>query len=75
MVGGQIAPMPGAIRVVAVTVGDQVTVGQTLIVMEAMKMEHTISAPGSATVIEVRCAVGDQVDNGQVLVVLEEVPA
>jgi propionyl-CoA carboxylase alpha chain len=75
VVGGQIAPMPGAIRVVAVTVGDQVTVGQTLIVMEAMKMEHTISAPGSATVIEVRCAVGDQVDNGQVLVVLEEVPA
>ena len=72
VVGGQTAPMPGAIRVVAVEVGQEVEEGQTLVVMEAMKMEHTIAAPGSATVTEVRCAVGDQVDNGQVLVVLEE---
>ncbi len=71
--GGQIAPMPGAIRVVSVAVGDTVESGQTLVVMEAMKMEHTIAAPGPSVVTEVRCEVGDQVDNGQVLVVLEEV--
>ncbi len=69
--GGQAAPMPGNVRVVAVTVGQQVERGQTLVVMEAMKMEHTIVAPQAATVSEVRCAVGDQVDNGQILVVLE----
>ena len=40
--------------------------------MEAMKMEHTITAPTDSIVTEVRCAVGDQVDNGQVLVILEE---
>ena len=73
VVGGQSAPMPGAIRLVAVQVGDMVIVGQTLVVMEAMKMEHTISAPAEAVVTEVRCAVGDQVDNGQILVVLEAV--
>jgi len=39
--------------------------------MEAMKMEHTITAPGDGVVVEVRCAPGDQVDNGQVLVVIE----
>ncbi|MFT7602291.1 MAG: propionyl-CoA carboxylase alpha chain, partial [Acidimicrobiales bacterium] len=70
--GGQVAPMPGAIRVVAVAVGDLVRPGQTLVVMEAMKMEHTIAAPTAAVVSEVRCEVGDQVDNGQVLIVLQE---
>jgi propionyl-CoA carboxylase alpha chain len=69
--GGQLAPMPGAIRVVAVEVGDQVSAGQTLVIMEAMKMEHTVTAPEAAVVSEVRCRVGDQVDNGEVLVVLE----
>jgi propionyl-CoA carboxylase alpha chain len=70
--GGQVAPMPGAIRVVAVAVGDLVLPGQTLVVMEAMKMEHTLAAPTAAVVSEVRCEVGDQVDNGQVLIVLQE---
>jgi propionyl-CoA carboxylase alpha chain len=73
VVGGQAAPMPGSIRVVAVRVGQEVAAGQMLVVMEAMKMEHTITAPEAAVVSEVRCAVGDQVDNGQVLVVLEPV--
>ena len=71
VVGGQVAPMPGAVRVVAVEVGSEVAAGQTLVVMEAMKMEHTIAAPAAGVVTEVRCAVGDQVDNGQVLVVLD----
>lgn len=69
--GGQLAPMPGNIRVVSVEVGDRVVAGQPLVVMEAMKMEHTVAAPDAAVVTEVRCAVGDQVDNGAVLVVLE----
>ncbi|MEM7340759.1 MAG: biotin carboxylase N-terminal domain-containing protein [Actinomycetota bacterium] len=71
--GGQLAPMPGAVRVVGVTVGDVVEPGQTLVVIEAMKMEHTVTAPEAATVTDVRCAVGDQVDNGAVLVVLDAV--
>ena len=70
--GGQTAPMPGKVLVVHVAEGDAVTAGQPLVVMEAMKMEHTISAPVDATVTELRCAVGDQVDNGQVLVVLAD---
>ncbi len=69
--GGQLAPMPGNIRLVSVAVGDRVEAGQALVVMEAMKMEHTVAAPADAVVAEVRCAVGDQVDNGAVLVVLE----
>ncbi len=68
--GGQVAPMPGAIRVVAVAEGDRVEAGAALVVMEAMKMEHTVIAPEAGVVTEVRCAVGDQVDNGQVLVVI-----
>ena len=73
--GGQTAPMPGKVLSVHVEVGDQVAKGQTLIVMEAMKMEHTIVAPGDGLVTELRCLVDDQVDNGQVLVVLEELEA
>jgi propionyl-CoA carboxylase alpha chain len=70
--GGQMAPMPGKVLSVHVVPGDSVQAGQPLVIMEAMKMEHTITAPVASTVSEVRCAVGDQVDNGQVLVILEE---
>jgi len=71
--GGQVAPMPGSIRAVAVAEGDRVEAGTALVIMEAMKMEHTVVAPEAGMVSDVRCAVGDQVDNGQVLVVV--VPA
>ena len=70
--GGQVAPMPGKVLAVHVEVGDEVAAGQPLVVMEAMKMEHTITAPGSGVIAELRCAAGDQVDNGQVLVVLAD---
>ncbi|MFB0902168.1 MAG: biotin carboxylase N-terminal domain-containing protein [Acidimicrobiales bacterium] len=70
--GGQMAPMPGKVSSVHVVAGDSVQAGQSLVIMEAMKMEHTITAPIASVVSEVRCAVGDQVDNGQVLVILEE---
>jgi len=72
IVGGQLAPMPGVVRAVNVAVGDQVAEGDTLVVIEAMKMEHTVTANAAASVTEVRCSVGEQVDNGAVLVVLED---
>jgi propionyl-CoA carboxylase alpha chain len=73
VIGGLVSPMPGSITVVAVEVGDVVEAGQKLVVMEAMKMEHSIVAPDRALVAEIRCAVGDQVANGQVLVVVEPI--
>ncbi len=68
---GTSAPVPGRIVAVQVAVGDTVEEGQVLVVLEAMKMEHTIRAAAAATVVEVRVAEGDQVDARQVLVVLE----
>ena len=73
--GGLTAPMPGKILSVAVAAGDAVTRGTPLIVMEAMKMEHTIDAPHDGTVREVFYAVGDQVAEGVVLIDLEVVEA
>lgn len=69
--GGPTAPVPGTVIAVEVAAGDEVVDGQTLVVMEAMKMEHRIVAPGDALVGEVLVAVGDQVDANQVLVHLE----
>jgi 3-methylcrotonyl-CoA carboxylase alpha subunit len=65
------APMSGAVVAVPVAVGDRVEVGDALMVIEAMKMEHAIVAQVAATVSEVLCAVGDQVDEGETLVILE----
>ncbi|MEM8923242.1 MAG: biotin carboxylase N-terminal domain-containing protein [Actinomycetota bacterium] len=73
--GGQRAPMPGTIRSIEVAVGDDVSGGQALLILEAMKMEHTVAAPEASRVAEIRCAVGEQVDNGAVLIVLEPVDA
>ena len=65
------APMPGLILAVHVTQGDSVTRGQPLLVMEAMKMEHTLAAPADGTVKTVRYAVGEQVVEGAELVEFE----
>jgi 3-methylcrotonyl-CoA carboxylase alpha subunit len=62
--GGLTAPMPGKVIAFLARAGDAVTRGQPLAVMEAMKMEHTISAPRDGTVAEVLYAVGDQVAEG-----------
>jgi acetyl/propionyl-CoA carboxylase alpha subunit len=70
--GGCLAPMPGRILAVRVGPGERVTKGQPLVVLEAMKMEHTVAAPGDGVVAAVRVEVGQQVDAGQVLVVLED---
>ena len=69
--GGLVAPMPGRILEVRAVVGDAVTAGQVLVVMEGMKMEHHLSTPNDGVVVEVRVAVDDQVDNSAVLVVVE----
>ncbi|WP_323012013.1 acetyl/propionyl/methylcrotonyl-CoA carboxylase subunit alpha [Castellaniella sp.] len=69
--GGLTAPMPGKILSVSVAPGDAVTQGQPLVVMEAMKMEHTIEAPHDGIVQEVFYAVGDQVTEGVTLIALE----
>ncbi|HEX5696024.1 MAG TPA: acetyl-CoA carboxylase biotin carboxyl carrier protein subunit, partial [Acidimicrobiia bacterium] len=65
------APMPGKVIRVDVSVGDEVRAGQVLLVLEAMKMEHTLRAPHDGTVIEVDPAPGDQVEAGAVLLVVE----
>jgi 3-methylcrotonyl-CoA carboxylase alpha subunit len=65
------APMSGAVVALLVAVGDTVEAGATLMVIEAMKMEHAIVAQVSASVSEVLFAVGDQVEEGDTLVLLE----
>jgi 3-methylcrotonyl-CoA carboxylase alpha subunit len=65
------APMPGKVVAFHVKPGDTVTAGQALAVMEAMKMEHTISAPRAGTVAELMYAVGDQVAEGGELLRLD----
>ena len=62
------ASMPGQITQVLVAAGDKVEKGQTLIIMEAMKMEMRIKAPYAGLVKQLLCAVGETVDRGQVLV-------
>ena len=70
--GSLVAPMPGSVVRVAVEPGQEVEAGQPLVVVEAMKMEHTVAAPRAGRVAEVRVAPGEQVEGGRVLVVLEE---
>ena len=62
------SPLPGKIIDLRVKAGDSVSKGQPLLVLEAMKMEHTLAAPGDGRVKSVRCAVGEQVAEGAELV-------
>ena len=70
--GGLTAPMPGTILEVQVKEGQRVREGQTLLVMEAMKMEHRIQAPRAGEVLAVNFATGDRVNMGDTLVELGE---
>jgi len=65
------SPMPGTVVSVDVAVGDTVQAGQPVVVVEAMKMEHTLRAGRAAVVREVAVSAGDRVDLHQVLVVLD----
>jgi len=69
---GHTAPMPGKVLTVMVSEGESVDEGQSLIVMEAMKMEHRICANVAGTVASVHCSAGDQVDQGEVLVEIDQ---
>jgi 3-methylcrotonyl-CoA carboxylase alpha subunit len=73
--GHMAAPMSGAIVAVHVKSGDRVDKGAPLVVLEAMKMEHTIVAPAPGVVVAVNCAVGERVSEGADLVDLEDPPA
>ena len=69
--GGLEAPMPGVIRALLSQRGALVEAGEALVVMEAMKMEHTIRAPAKGIVAAINCAEGDMVAAGAVLVDFE----
>ena len=70
--GNVAAPMPGSITAISVAAGDFVKAGQTLMVLEAMKMEHTIVAPGDGKVATINVAPGERVDEGTELLALED---
>jgi len=65
------APMPGAITTIKVSAGQKVSAGDPIIILEAMKMEHTINAPFAGTVVELHFDVGAMVNEGDELIVLE----
>jgi acetyl-CoA/propionyl-CoA carboxylase biotin carboxyl carrier protein len=69
--GPVVSPMPGTVTVVEVAEGDEVTAGTTLVVVEAMKMEHVLTAPADGTVRDLRARTGGTVARGDVLVVVE----
>lgn len=68
--GGLEAPMPGKVLSVAVEVGETVTAGQTLLIVEAMKMEHAIKAPHDGVVEAIAASEGEMVGPGAPLVTL-----
>ncbi|MDO9409366.1 biotin carboxylase N-terminal domain-containing protein [Patulibacter sp.] len=70
--GGLVAPLPGVVLAVRAAVGDAVTEGQSLVVMESMKMELDVAAPHDGTVTALDVAVGDHVARGQTLAAVEE---
>jgi 3-methylcrotonyl-CoA carboxylase alpha subunit len=70
--GGLHAPMPGKVVSFVVKAGDAVTKGQVVAVMEAMKMEHSITAPADGVVGELLYATGEQVAEGAALLTLKE---
>lgn len=65
------APIPGSVLSILVKVGDNVADGQTVIKMEAMKMENDINAIGGGTVKSINVSVGDAVNQGQILMTIE----
>ncbi|MBI42250.1 acetyl/propionyl/methylcrotonyl-CoA carboxylase subunit alpha [Marinobacter lutaoensis] len=69
--GSLAAPMNGAVVAIQVKVGDSVSAGQTLVIMEAMKMEHAIKAPADGVVTEIFFAEGDQVPEGAELMAID----
>jgi pyruvate carboxylase subunit A/propionyl-CoA carboxylase alpha chain len=71
--GSLLAPMPGSVLRVGAAVGDTVTAGQPLIWLEAMKMEHTVTAPSDGVLAELNVEAGQQVEVGTVLARVDNV--
>ena len=69
--GGLVAPMPGKVIEVRVKKGDKVKAGDTLIIIEAMKMEHSIKATENGKVTKLMVSLNQQVDNGATLLMLD----
>ena len=69
--GSVTVPMQGTIVKVLVEVGQEVAVGDTVVVLEAMKMENNIAAEKAGTVKEIKVATGDSVGSGDVVVVID----
>jgi len=69
--GGLVAPMPGKLVEIRVREGERVTAGQTLLLLEAMKMEHPMRAPEDGVVAGIHATAGEQVARGELLLTLE----
>jgi 3-methylcrotonyl-CoA carboxylase alpha subunit len=65
------APMPGLVKHLAAAPGQSVTRGDVLVVLEAMKMEHALTAPRDGAIAAVHVAEGAQVEDGALLLALE----
>jgi propionyl-CoA carboxylase alpha chain len=72
--GSLLAPMPGSVIRVDAVVGERLTAGQLVLVLEAMKMEHQISAPAAGVLAELRVGRGSQVNAGDLLAVVTAEP-
>jgi acetyl/propionyl-CoA carboxylase alpha subunit len=72
--GSLTAPMPGTVVRVEARPGDAVRAGQVIIVLEAMKMEHSVCAPRDGTLTQLNVSAGQSVDQGTVLVVVDDAP-
>ena len=70
--GGCVAPMPGKVIKVLVSAGETVDAGASLMILEAMKMEHQVTAPTAGQVEQVLVEVGDQVEADELLVVIDQ---
>ena len=69
--GGLVAPMPGKVIDIKVKKGKKVKAGDTLVILEAMKMEHSIKAAEDGVVSELLISINDQVENGALLMVVK----
>ncbi|WP_051194379.1 ATP-binding protein [Nocardia jiangxiensis] len=70
--GSLLAPMPGTVVRVEVTEGQSVSAGDAVVVLEAMKMQHTIRTPADGIVVKIPVAVAAQVDSGAVLAIVQD---
>ena len=70
--GSLLAPMPGSVVRIEVVEGQQVRVGDPVLVLEAMKMEHTVRAPADGVISKIPVSAGMQVDAGQVLAIVHD---